>query len=480
MRDARRSRGTAPSGPLLPDAVRAPLALTVAALLACRPSAPPSERDVEAGAAPPDAAQGSAAPRCSALGAGTFTVGESGAVRPPDEDGGEPAPAVPLPFAVEVGAAVATTDGFAVSALRAQQAGTHALVALVGDEVSGGRVVDLGRTHGDVGPPAIAARAGRLAVVVPDGDVHGGRLRLAEIREGGVVWGGEVTHGHDDSHAFAVALGEERGVIVWDELTGTPGRSVVRAATFASGDPGSLTRARSLTRADEDAEGPELAARAGGFWVAWVRRAAAQRGERRDRPAAPPVASARERMPDPPAMALERRALVLAPLDAAGALSAAPQVVSADGAHVLAFDLVAAADGSAIVAWRDDAAGPGIEARTVHLARYSTGGSVARAIVEDERVGAGVPTLLVDTGELPGSTVVWLSLAGLGDEAQLLALAEPLRPADALASEPALLGGEPLAIRGGRWLVGRPRGLAMELFAVACRPGTTPADAGTP
>ncbi|MCC6214494.1 MAG: hypothetical protein IT376_06470 [Polyangiaceae bacterium] len=480
MRDARRSRGRAPSGPPLPEGVRAPLALTVVALLACRPSSPPSERDVEAGAAPSSAAQAPAAPRCAALGSGTFTVGESGAVRPPDEDGGEPAPAVPLPFAVEVGAAVATTDGFAVSALRAQQAGTHALVALVGGEVSGGRVVDLGRTHGDVGPPAIAARAGRLAVVVPDGDVHGGRLRLAEIRDGGVVWGGEVTHGHDDSHAFAVALGEERGVVLWDELTGTPGRSAVRAATFAVGDPGSLTRARALTAADEDAEGPEIAARGGGFWVAWVRRAATRRGALRDGPTAAPTGSERERMPDPPAIALERRALVLAPLDAAGALSAAPQVVSAAGAHVLAFDLVAAADGSAIVAWRDDAAGPGIEARTVHLARYSTGGSVARAIVEDDRVGAGVPTLLVDASAPEGATVAWLSLAGLGDEAQLLAFSEPLQPADTLAGEAALLGGEPLAIRGGRFLVGRPRGLAMELFAVACRPGATPADAGTP
>jgi hypothetical protein len=410
-------------------------------------------------------------PRCAEITPGAnFTIGKRSADpdSDPDDDADQPA----LPFAVEIGGAVPTEDGFAVSALSAKGKGTTALVALVARDAGSGRIVELGQTHGDVDPPRLAARGGRLYAGVPDSDAGGGTLRLAQITTGatpGVTWGPTFSEGRDESRVFGIELGKKRGILAWDELDKKHARSGIRVATFSLGDLRATTKPRTITTEDDDAEAPHVVDRPGGFWLAWIdhpkSEAAAKKGS--DKPA--PAASATD-MEDP-LVELGQRVLMLAPLDENGALAGAPKAVTGNGAHVLVFDLAAGPDGSARLSWRDDDTSPGVEGRTVHLARVSSGGAVQQTVIEDDAIGAGVPSLLEDAAPEPGSPRSWLGLTGVTDATRMGVVGSDGTIADRLDAEPAIRSAELLSLRGGRLLVAHSRGLAVELSVVRCKQG---------
>jgi hypothetical protein len=434
------------------------------------------KRDVSETASEPSASKTPApapraAPRCTEV-PGAFSVGD----RKPtsDEDGGDE---ISLPFAVEVGGAVSHAGGFAVAALRAERGGSGALLALVAREGTADRIVELGRTFGDAEPPRLAARGETLIAAVPDNDAGGGTIKLALLKGSSVTWGAEITQGRDESQVFDVELGKQRGLLVWDEWDKQADHGVVRVVSFEPGNLGATTRARALTPEGDDAEAPRLAPRPGGFWLAWISRQLPERhkSKPKDKPKnAKPAPETSGPPADDPVVDLGRRWLRIAPLDENGALGAEPRDVTSRQSHVLVFDLAPLDDGGALLAWRDDASSPGVEAGAIHLARIGADGSLDAFTIEDEKIGAGIPSLLVDPAARDGAPGLWLSLDSVTDATRLAALGKDGRLIDGLGDEPLIGRAEPLAIFGGRLLLARPRGLAVELSTARCRPGAPP------
>jgi len=411
--------------------------------------------------------------RCSAVKRGaSFTIG-----RPGQNNAGDGDDDVPLPFAVDPGSAVPLPSGFAVSALQSMDGGTGAVIAIVGPDADSGKLVDLGRVYGDADPPRLAARDGHLVVALAGNDASGATLRLVAIRTptgaADVVWGREMEQGNDQSQVFGVELGKQRGVLVWDDWDKRGDHGVIRGSTFALDDVSNATRPRVLSPKDDDAEAPRIVRRPGGFWLAWIShtRAHAKRpGASKLAAKTAPVASA-----GPGAgsgiVELGSRWLELVPLDENGSPTAPPIAVTQHDAHVLVFDVAPAPDSGALLAWRDDEAAPGAEGRIVHLARVRPGGSTETHVLDDEKVGAGVPTLLVDQHQSKnaGPQAAWLSLAGVSDETRLAALDDQGKLIDELSTDRVLRHAEPVVLDRGRMLLAAPHGLALELSTATCQ-----------
>lgn len=458
--------------------------LFVACALACAggckkhhaPSAQPSAS--AAGSA--ERAPSAPVVRCQAVSHEGYVIGKVGGA-PASDTGDDAGDDVAMPFAVEIGSAVGYAQGFAVAFLRPQGGGTGAAVALVDADGSHGRLVDLGRRYGDVEPPELASRGSQLVAGMPSGDVNTTTLRLIAIRNAAthpkVVWGPKFTQGNTESQVFDLKLGSARGLLAWSDVDKTTQHGVIRATSFVGDDVAHATPARVLSPKNEDVEAPHLTLRPGGFWIAWVRD---EKSKKKARPAAPAGGDASAPRPAPPLVELGVRGLEVMPLDAQGSPAGNPLPVTPPGSHVLVFDLAPAPGGGAFIAWRDDEAAPGEESRTVHLARVGADGSVHVHVIDDERVGAGVPSLLVDRAPPKGDRqAAWLALAGVRDKTRLSALSADGQLLDDLGTEPLIERAEPLALRGGHLLLATPRGLAMDLSVVRCHPGPPPpADAG--
>jgi hypothetical protein len=446
-------------------------------LSGCKRHAPVEEA---APSATESAAPAPAPPRCKEVEPrALFTLGErSNAKREPasdEDDAGTDDPQ--LPFAVEIGGAVATSDGFVVSALATQKGKTEAQVALVDASVERGRVASLGTLHGDVDPPELATDGTRVVALVHDTDAGGERLRLAAIRPGpkklDVVLGAEIAESRDESRIAHVALGKERGVAVWDAWDKTEKHGYVRAATFAKDDVSNVTRPRTLSLGSDDAEGPNIVARPGGFWAAWISRPLPEKKKLTMPKPAPSAAPAGSAGTDEPNLVdLGKRGISVVPLDENGVPTVEPKNVAGDAPRVLVFDLTLALDGALLLAFRDDDAAPGFEQRNVHVLRVAPDGSVERQTIEDEQNSIGVPALLSDSAPPKDATArVWLSLDSVSDETRFAALGPNGRLLDALATDPLVRGADTLALARGRFLLARPDGMAMQLFVAECRPG---------
>ena len=425
-------------------------ALCVVGAPACKKTAPPTE-----GAAAPSA---SASGRVASAGCRPVRPGSAFVIGKRDPNPAEGAEDLALPFAVEVGSAIARPKGFAVAALRAQGGGTGALVALVDDEASSGRLVDLGRTHGDVDPPRLASIGDRVIVAVPDNDAGSTTIKLAELSGSGgtesVTWGATLRTGRDDSTAFDLAAGKDRGVVVWDEWNKAAGHSTVQLSTFDAGALGNVTRPRTVSPKKRDAAAPKLTGRPGGFWLAWVAHAPLDAG-----------AAADSGDGDRDGVA---RWLEVVPLDANGAPTAEPVAVTPRTGSVTTFDIAAAADGSALFAWRlgnELLQGKGSSAS---LGVVRADGTTAAHEIPDEDVGPGVPSLLVEVDSATKPRPVWLSLASVSDATRLGRVTDQASLAGTLAADDRIKNAEVLAAARGALLLGAPRGLAVELTVVRC------------
>src|ERR1041385_1194510 len=178
-----------------------------------------------------------------------------------------------LPFSPEVGGAAPFETGFAVGVLEPSKEGTNAALWLLSADRPA-KKIDLGKVHGDVLAPRIVARPDGVLAVVPDGAPNGSILRFAKIDDpaGGarVTWGADLPQGNDESDAFSVELGEKALAVAWDEWDSRDAHSVVKVATFATGDVAKAPPSVVVSAAHEDAEAPALVPRAGGFWIAWI------------------------------------------------------------------------------------------------------------------------------------------------------------------------------------------------------------------
>jgi hypothetical protein len=383
----------------------------------------------------------------------------------------DPDDRVALPFSPEVGGAVAYDDGFAVGALEPSGKSTSAVLVVLGQAMSAGKRIDLGKVHGDVLPPSVVGGSKALFVAIPDGAPNGTLLRLARVDEpegsARVTWGADVATGRDESDAWSFELGTKVGILSWDEWDAKAGHGVVKAATFTPPDVGKLGATFSLSGVHDDAEAPAVVARPGGFWAAWVQSA--------KRPAEPKERHEGAETEGPVDMG--PRSIVVEPLDEAGKPSATPVAVGPKDGHVTGFDLIATRDGTALVAWRDDATSPAAPGGLPHLAVVRADGSTELRDVTDDDTGAGAPTLLADAAP-PGDAQAWLSLANDSDVARLGALDAAGHALDDLAVEPSLGTGEALAVRAGRLLVARGQGKGLELDVLRCEKGTRDAAGG--
>jgi hypothetical protein len=419
--------------------------------------------------------------RCQARSDGVFVIGEKTPLPAPDagdDDAGGDEPG--LPFAVEVGRAVAIEKDFGVGALSTKAGVTRALVAVVNGESMTGRTLDLGPVKGDVDPPELASRGGELIALVHDNDANGAVLRLAKLLPGnGITWGTQVAEGKDQSRVADIEIGKDRGVVVWDSFDKAHKHSVVHAYTFSPSDIANVTRPRQLSAEGRDAEAPRIVKRPGGFWVAWVEHAIDPRAPKPKPLVAPPAsASASARAPDEPVMVgLGQRTLTAQPLDE-NAVPSGPVVdVSGAASHVVVFDIAAAPDGGLIAAWRDDDPAAGAEENRVKLVRVRPDKSTQQHQLEDENLGVGAPLLLMDDKPADPDDRTWISLESINDSSRIASLTEQAELADALETDVLFGNGDPLVVSQGRMLVALPKGLAIELRLLGCKRGPPPAPA---
>lgn len=341
--------------------------------------------------------------------------------------------------------------------------GTSAAILHLSASQTASKRIDLGKIHGDVLAPRVIARPEGVVAVVPDGAPNGSILRFAKIDdvngEARVTWGADLPQGNDESDAFAVEPGDKAFAVAWDEWDSRDAHSVVRTAVFASMDVSKAPPSAVVSGAHEDAEAPTLARRPGGFWAAWITNVKRE-PDKKERGEANESAEPVDMGP---------RWVSVAPLDPLGKPSGSAVVVTPKAGHVQGFDLAANGDGSALVVWREDTTSPATPGGAVRVALVRADGSVDAHALDDDDVGAGVPALLLDEAPPVGAPSTWLSLASEADSARFGALGNDGRALDGIDSDPNLGVATPLAVRGGRFLVARPRGRGVELEVLACR-----------
>jgi hypothetical protein len=416
---------------------------------ACKkaPPPPPSQEPVEDAG---EVAHAMERPRCApASTEGPFLLGSPGGRQKPatvSGDPSEPSRDDPLPFASEVGDGVSFAGGFAVGALHENGAAPTVSVVTLGPDGRNARVVALGATHGDVEPPRLAARGHVLIAGILEPDVNGRSLRLAKIQDGNVTWGATLHQKGGESQAFDIALGDKKGVVVWDEED--PAHAAIMASTFDVSSASNPTVARTISPATADAESPRLLARPeGGYWLAYIARA----GNGED-------ADAREDSED-----VGFRWIEIVQLDVNGSPTATPRAVTPKAGHVLVFDLAPGEEGAALLVYRYDdtpiGAAGGQVMRTVVRAQRVDPPAV---LVEGDEVGAGVPSVR-------GS---WLAVTDAADATRLAPIRAGGELAAPLRAEPDIGTGEPIAAEGDRMLVARPAGRAVKLQVLRCAAAT--------
>jgi hypothetical protein len=322
--------------------------------------------------------------------------------------------------------------------------------------------IDLGRVHGDVLAPRVIVRDKSIVAIVPDGAPNGSILRFATVAdpsgEARVVWGHDLPQGNDESEAFAAEFGDKGFVVLWDEWDAKDSHSVVKYVSFPGADLSKGSSATAISSAHDDAEAPALVIRPGGFWAAWITNVKRE-PDKKERTEASEAAEPVDMGP---------RWITVVPLDASGKPSANGAAVTSKTGHVQTFDLAAGRDGSALVVWREDTTSPATPGGAVRVAVVRADGSVDLHPIDDDDVGAGAPALLVDDSPEEGAPGTWLSLVSETDASRLAALDPEGRVLDDVVSDPALGPATPLAVRGGRVLVARPRGKGVSIEALAC------------
>jgi hypothetical protein len=433
--------------------VRVLLASVPIVASACHRSKPPVPLDEEA-AAPANAPspeslpppEVEAAARCTAVHE-PIMLGDDGPSRASDAGA---APSGDAPFASEVGDAVVWSEGYALGALSQGAHSAEMLVVLVGSKGESSKIVRLGDAHGDVDPPRLAARGNVLVAGVLEPAPNGRLLRLAKIENGTVTWGASFTERRDESEAYDLALGDKRGLVVWDEEVG-PG-SVIQASTFDVATASAATIARPVSPRGTDAESPRLIAKPGGYWLLYI--------ARRPESDEPDGSYETENT--------EYRWIEVVPLDANGAATGTARAVTPRDGHVTVFDAADGPDGSALIVWREDDAPSG-----------SSGGRIMRALVRPGAIAA--PEVLLDepsTAGVPNLVHGWLAIADINGATKLAPMTPTGELAGALAAEPLVGSGEPLGSNGETLLVARPTGKAVKLVVVSCaNPGSSDAGA---
>ncbi len=431
-------------------------------LVACR-SKPTAEGGPAAGSASVRAAPVSAPVNpgwaCRELGdAPLLSVGKSAKRAPSEEEEEDGESGVDMPFAVELGGARGAAGVFAVAGIQSERGESQAFVAWLDGGARRAQTVPLGRVFGDVEPPALLPfRSGWLALV-SDNDARAGTLRLVGLSSPAATSirrGAEIQGVRRDAMGFAFELSGTEGLVAHTALEKS--RGVISLLRF---DPEHLALKGkpqlAPLPADGDAELPRLVARPGGFYLAWIVRGAA---------APATQLTARDAGVEPRLLEEGPTAIEVVPLDAAGVAQGMPKRITKPGARVLTFELVATPDGGALVLYRDERDGPGLERENAEAVLLRADGSSEEQSWE---LGdsAGLPALLTDDQPAGDAPAAWVAVPGEAFP-RMFPLGTGLA-LGALKEEPRFATFEPLAISGGRWLNTRVRRGAREFVVLAC------------
>jgi len=314
---------------------RALLSLTLGlAMTACKktPPAPPAPESLDEPAASAAAPAHEEPPRCVPISSDApFVLGPNDTGRPTSAEGGTGLDDT-LPFAAEVGDGVAWSGGFAVGAIHEGEQSLAMSVVTLGADGRGAKVISLGTAHGDVEPPRLATRGALLVVGVLQPEPNGRSLRLAKIEDGNVTWGATVHERSGESQAFDIALGEKKGIVVWDEDGPTSG--VIQVSTFDASTATNATPPRAISPASVDAESPRLVVRPGGYWLAYIARSGGGDVDTDARYIAEEIGF---------------RWIEVVPLDANGSPIGSSRSITAKDGHVMVFDIAAAPDGAGLL-----------------------------------------------------------------------------------------------------------------------------------
>ena len=459
--------------PRAPWRAPAVVAIVVAALVAWRAivgagpegiaTAPPS-------AAPPSSAAPPlgtlVAPRCEEISAEPFFIGEAPAAprSPPAEDassgGAADEPAEELedpiaPFAVEIGRGAVFDGGFAVGARRDAEGGAVGMIATLGLDGKGGKLVRLGRLRGDLDPPVVAGAGASVLAVMAEPNAGGRAIKVAKVTGTDVIWGPEFSEGRDESAALDLAVAGAYAVVVWDDLLGVNARhSSILLASLDLATMRVTSPAHPVSPASADAEWPRLTNRPGGYWLAYVLRGEPDAKKQDARKGKHDDDEDREL-----GETITTSYIQLVPLDEGGAPAGAARAVTPKSGHVLSFDLELGDGGGALLAWRDDDTPTGSTGGRVSVVLARLGGVSEPRVLAEETLGAGVPDLL------PG----WISLASVNGATRLAAMSPKGEALDELAPERSLGAGEPIAATSDVILWARPMGKTMRLGVVRCR-----------
>jgi hypothetical protein len=414
-------------------------------MAACKKTPPPPSPSPEAVVQPtPEPA--AAPPRCSPVSKeAPFVLGPTDTGRPIDTNNEDDS----LPFAALVGEGVSWAGGFAVGAIHESNASQAMSVVTLDANGHGAKIVSLGVAKGDVEPPRVVAHGAALVAGVLEPELGGRALRLARIADGAVTWGATLHERGGESQAFDIALADKKGIVVWDE--DGPTSSVIQVSTLDAATLTGATPARTISRPSADAESPRLAPRdGGGYWLAYIARGAG-------------VAA------DDAGFVAEDvgfRWIEVVPLDANGSPVGAVRAATPKDGHVMVFDLAPAPDGAALVVYRAEESSTGAGGGQVMRAVVRPGAIDAPAVVAEDEVGAGAPTVL------PG----WIAVLSAAEVTRLAPLGPFGDLAAPLNAEPDIGSGEPIASSRNRLLVARPSGRAVKLVVLECRPESLPAE----
>jgi hypothetical protein len=430
-----------------------------------RTDAPDSRAPAPEGGAPDDAAAPKpvAAPRCTAASPEPFVIGEAPPPRARfDRDAGTDGGTSEgeaeeefdelSPFAVELGRGATYAGGFAVGALRDGEGGSLAMVATVGPDGRGGKLVRLGRSRGDYDAPTVTGHGASVLAAMLEPNAGGRAIRVAKVTGEAVTWGPELAEGRDESLAVDLGATGTGAVVVWDDVSKDGKRSMVMLASFDTETMRGTGEARPVSPPKQDAEAPRLAARPGGYWLAYAALGGASAPKDEDT----------GRVGE----AINARWVEIVPLDEGGKAVSLPRAVTPKDGHALAFDLEPSEDGGVVVAWRDDDTPSGSSGGRVMSVWVRLSGVGEPRVLTEEGSSTGVPDLL------PG----WLSLSSLSGATQLAPMTAKGELAGQLAPDPLLGNGEALAATREGILVTRPAGKAMKLSVLRCV--AEPPDAG--
>jgi len=423
------------------------------------------------------------APRCVELSPEPFVIGDAppphpqatalpGPAGPALEEGGLAPAADPAeeaedpiaPFAVEIGRGAVFEGGFAAGVRRDAEGGAVAMIATMGADGRGGKLVRLGRSRGDLDPPVVAGAGASVLAVLLEPNAGGRAIRLAKVTGADVTWGAELEEGRDESLAVDVAAAGGRALLVWDDTAGhgeAAARSSVMLASFDVATMRIVDPARPVSANRADAGSPRLCPRPGGYWLGYLAHADEDPGKHK-----PKQDDGDES--DDQGEAITTSWIELEPLDERGTPTGAARAITPKSGHVLSFDLEPGENGNALVAWRDDDTPTGSSGGKVSATVVRLGGGGEPHVLVEAAGGAGAPDLL------PG----WISLASVNGATRLAAITPEGALLDDLAPEPTLGAGEPIAATGDAILWARPLGKAMRLAVVRCRPRAAPGDGG--